>query len=253
MRILFLGNNRTALKVLRWLMGEGEEIVGLVLHPEAKRRCGEELLSTAVLPSECHFDGSRLKEPGVLERIRALEPEIALSVLFGCILRPPFLEIFPRGVLNLHPSYLPYNRGQYPNVWSIVEGTPAGVSLHYIDSGIDTGDVVARTAVEVRPTDTGETLYRRLESEMVNIFKETWPSVRRGDAPRKAQGPGAGTYHRTGDVEAIDEIDLDATYRAGDLINLLRARTFPPYPGAYFRTEEGKVFLRLQLLREEDL
>ena len=75
----------------------------------------------------------KLKEPKVLEAIDALQPDIGLSILFDYILRSEFLELCPLGVVNLHPSYLPYNRGQYPNVWSIMDGTPAGVTLHYID------------------------------------------------------------------------------------------------------------------------
>src|SRR5205823_2904000 len=157
-----------------------------------------------------------------------------LSVLFDYILSGKFLALFPRGCLNLHPALLPYNRGEYPNVWSIVEGTPSGVTLHYIDEGIDTGDIIAQKAVPVDPVDTGETLYRKLEQASVVLFKETWPHVCAGRAPRIPQILTTGTQHKRRDVETIDEIDLNRSYIAGDLINILRSRTFPPYRGAYF-------------------
>ena len=251
MRILFLGNNWVGWQVVRWLCEQNEQIVGLVVHPPHKRKYGDEIIRSAQVSPEYIFDGSQLCQPDVLEAIKALRPHVGLSVLFGYILRPEFLDLFPAGVLNLHPAYLPYNRGAYPNVWSIVERTPAGVTLHYIDAGVDTGDIIAQRQVPVEFVDTGETLYRRLEEACVELFKDTWPLIRSGRATRVSQDEREGTYHCTRDVERIDAIDLDHTYTARELIDIIRARTFPPYPGTYLMHEGRKIYLRLQLLYEE--
>src|SRR5207248_7068189 len=136
------------------------------------------------------------------------------------------------------------------NVWSIVDGTPAGVTLHYIDEHVDTGDIIAQREVLVDAADTGGTLYNKLERAAEALFCETWPLVRSGKAPRIPQGSG-GTYHRVRDVEAIDEIDLDRPYKAGDLINILRARSFPPHRGAYFRDGNRKVYIEVSLISEQ--
>jgi methionyl-tRNA formyltransferase len=246
MRVLFLGNNWLGWQVLRWLKEQHEEIAGLVLHPPQRRRYGEELSAEAdAVPV---FDGSRLRDPAVVNSIRELNCDIAVSVLFGYILRPDFLALPQLGCINLHPSLLPYNRGAHPNIWSIIEETPAGVTLHYIDAGVDTGDIVAQREVFVQPIDTGETLYRRLERASLELFMDTWPLVRAGNAPRWTQNRAAGSSHLASDVEGIDAIDLDASYKARDLINLLRARTFSSYPGAYFRCEGRRVYLTLQLV-----
>ncbi len=247
MRILYLGNNRVGWQVLKWLKEQSEEIVGLVIHPIRNQKYVSEILKVADLPSSQIFDGAELHKPAVMKAIRDLVPDIALSVLFNYILKPEFLAVFPQGVVNLHPAYLPYNRGQYPNVWSIIEGTPAGVTLHYIDAKIDTGDIIAQREVPVEPIDTGETLYRKLEQASVELLRETWPLIKEGKATRMPQSNEAGTYHRTEDVEAIDEIDLDRIYIARDLINILRARSFPPYEGAYFTSNGKKVYLNLKL------
>jgi methionyl-tRNA formyltransferase len=95
--------------------------------------------------------------------------------------------------------------------------------------------------------DTGETLYRKLEQASIALFQETWPLVRTGKAPRIPQSPKPGTYHRTQDVDAIDKIEMERAYVARDLINILRARTFPPYQGAYFLANGKKINLRLHL------
>ena len=253
MKILYLANNWLGWQILKWLTEQGEEIVGLVIHPPHKQKYVHEMLEVTDLPPDRIFYGSQLGDSDVVEAIRKLMPDIGISILFDYILKPEFLDIFPRGVINLHPALLPYNRGQYPNVWSIVEGTPAGVTLHYIDEGIDTGDIIAQQEVPVEPIDTGETLYRKLERASLSLFQKTWPLIKAGRAPRIPQNKEVGTYHRTRDVESIDKIQLDQEYKARDLINILRARTFPPYKGAYFEVDGKRVYMYLRLeYGEED-
>ena len=123
--------------------------MGLALHPAARRRYGDEILAAASLPDERVFDAARLREPDVQRAIVALGADIGLSVLLGYILAPTFLSSFPQGVVNLHPALLPWNRGADPNVWSIVERTPAGATLHWMDAGVDTGDIIAQATTEI--------------------------------------------------------------------------------------------------------
>lgn len=250
MRVFYLGNNWTGWQVLQWLRQQGEEIAGLALHPEVKRKHGDEILAAANLNEERVFDGSQLRDAEVLDAIRECQADVAVSILFDYILKPEFLNMFRHGVINLHPSYLPFNRGQYPNVWSIVEQTPAGVTLHYIDERIDTGDVIAQQMVSVKPVDTGLTLYRKLEQAGVELFQQTWPSIRSG-APARYPQKGEGSCHRTQDVRQIDCIRLDEKYTARELIDILRARTFPPYDGAYFEQDGKRIHLRLELIESE--
>lgn len=247
MKILYLGNNWLGYQILKRLKEQGEEIVGLVIHSPHKRKYGVEILQVADLPPDRILDGAQLHNSDVIEAIREWAPDIGLSVLFDYLLKPELLSIFRHGVVNLHPAYLPYNRGQYPNVWSIIEGTSSGVTLHYIDEGIDTGDIIAQKEVPVEPVDTGETLYRKLERSSVELFMEMWPQIKAVKAPRMSQKGEAGTYHSTRDVDAIDEIDLDRAYIARDLINIIRARTFPPYKGAYSIVKGKRVYMRLEL------
>ncbi len=253
MRIVCLANNWVGWQVVSWLRSVGEEVVGLVIHPEGKQKYAKELLGAAALPEARVFDGSRLQDETVLQRVRELKPDIGVSLLFDYILRPDFIGLFPRGVVNLHPALLPFNRGQYPNVWSIVERTPAGATLHFIDQGVDTGAILAQKEVPVAPTDTGEALYRKLERASVDLFVESWPRLSRGELRAVPQHGGGGTTHRTRDVERIDRIDLDRRYTGRELIDILRARTFPPYPGAYFECEGRRIYLRLQLMEEDAL
>jgi methionyl-tRNA formyltransferase len=248
---MYFGNNWTGWQILRWLQEQHEEIVGIAIHPENRRKYGKEMMDVAHVDTSCIFDGSKLQQPEIVEAIKSLRPDIGISVFFGYILRPDILSIMPRGCINVHPAFLPYNRGSHPNVWSIMEGTPAGATIHYVDDGIDTGDIIKQQEVPVEPTDTGQTLYRKLERACVELFIETWPSIRSGHELRMSQQLEDGTFHRAREIEAIDSIDLDRAYTGRELINIVRARTFPPYSGAYFEHEGRKVFLTLQLREEE--
>ncbi len=252
MRILYLGNNWIGWQVLKWLKEQGEEIVGLVVPAPNRQKYVGEMKQVAGLPAHQIFDGSQLAKAEVQEAIQGLRPDLGLSVLFCYLLKPEFLRIFPQGIINLHPSLLPYNKGTYNNVWSIIDKTPAGVTLHYIDEGVDSGDIIAQEEVLIEPVDTGESLYRKLERASLELFRGMWPVIKAGKAPRHPQSKETGTFHLTKDVEAIDEIELDRAYGARDLINLLRARTFPPYKGAYFTDQGRRIYLRLQLMYEEE-
>lgn len=254
MRIVYFANNWLGWQIGKWLKSHKEEIVALVIHPKHQQKYADELISELHLPAERIIDAPTLRTSEGIAKIKEINPDMGLSIMFGFILKPDMINLFPKGIINLHPSYLPFNRGAYPNVWSIVEETPAGVSLHYIDSGIDTGGLIAQKQISVEPIDTGKSLYKKLEEESLKLFKEQWPLIKSGrhlSIPKNIDE--IGSYHRKKDIVDIDKIDLDKEYEARTLINILRARTFPPYNGAYFVENGRKVYLRLELYYEEDI
>lgn len=243
MKIFYMCNNWVGWQVLKYLRERGEDIVGVALHPKRTAKFIAKILEE-VHPAPYFYD-SKLD----VDIVAAFKPDIGISVFYGYILKPELIEIFPQGIINLHPAYLPYNRGANPNIWSIVDGTPAGVTLHYIDEGIDTGDIIAQSQVCKALTDTGETLYRKLEQESVDLFKAAWPLFDTLGA--HSQNESFASQHYRKDVEKIRRIYLDRTYVAKELIDILRALTFPPYGGAYFVQNGRKVFMRLELYNEE--
>lgn len=252
MKVLVLANNRLGLEVLKWLRDRREVIAGLVVHRPDRRNFAEQIVAASGLGNDAIFDASRLREPAVRERIRSLEPDLGVCVLFGYVLDRAFLDAVPCRFVNLHPALLPHNRGAYPNVWSIVDRTPAGATLHFVDEGVDTGDIIAQQEVPILATDTGASLYERLEQAAFDLFRRTWPLLRAGQEPRIPQDRSAGSSHRVRDVAAIDEIDLARSYQAGALIDILRARTFPPHDGAFFRADGKKIRIRIELQAEDE-
>jgi methionyl-tRNA formyltransferase len=253
MRIVFFGNGPVALDALRWLKAQGEEIVGLVTLARDSWRNGEELIAESGLPPDRLFEGPALREPATVRAIAGIGAEAGLSVLFSHILRPPLLAVFPKGMLNVHPSYLPYNQGRSAQVWGIVEGTPVGASLHYMNEGVDTGPIVHRVPVAIDPADTGQSLRAKLNEACGRVLREAWPAVAAGTAQAMAQDPGEGTSHRIADLESIQRIDLDRTYTGRELIDLLRALTSPPQSdGAYFEVDGRRIRVTVRLDDEKD-
>jgi methionyl-tRNA formyltransferase len=244
MSVVLFANNRVGWRIAELLAAE---IIAVVLHPPERRRFGDEIVAAAGVSPDRVFDASHLSGDEVHQALQDLAPTFGVSALFGYLLRPKTIALFPGGCVNLHPSLLPWNRGAHPNVWSIVDRTPAGVTLHHVDPGVDTGDIIAQRTVPVDPVDTGATLYQRLEAACVDLFADTWPAIRAGTARRAQQPADAGSTHRARDLARIDEIELDRAYSGRELIDILRARTFPPYPGAYFRADGRKVHLRVEL------
>ena len=184
MRLLLLLNNWGAWKVADWLRKRDENIVGLVLQPPDDRRFADEILSTLDMPPDKIWLSTQLRDPNTLAALKELRPDIGISAFFGCILKPDMINMFPKGCINLHSALLPYNGGWHTNVWPIIEGTPAGVTIHYIDPGVDTGDIIAQRQIPVEPTDTGGSLHEKITRDQVELFKETWPLIREGKNSR---------------------------------------------------------------------
>src|ERR1700733_14616784 len=118
------------------------------------------------------------------------------------IIKQKVLDRFPRRAVNLHISYLPWNRGADPNLWSFIENTPKGVTIHYLDAGIDTGDIIAQKKVEFAPDDTLRTSYERLQREIADLFVEHSTEILAGPCDRLKQS-GAGSFHRIADREKV--------------------------------------------------
>jgi methionyl-tRNA formyltransferase len=133
-------------------------------------------------------------------------PRLVVSHGYRRILREH--QIADGRVINLHISLLPYNRGADPTLWSVLEGTPAGVTLHYIDPGVDTGDVIAQREVSFDDEDTLKTAYDKLQAALLELFKQTWPAIADGTNERRAQR-GEGTSHRVKDRAAVEHLLTD--------------------------------------------
>lgn len=182
------------------------------------------------------------------------EFDFGISWFYRHILKPKQIAAFKHGCLNNHIGYLSFGKGAAPNVWAIYGQEPAGVTLHWIDAGVDTGPIIAQEMVKVEPTDTGESLYRRLCDEMATLFMREWPKFRAA-YPNFPQGrPQMGHYetHKIKDLALLDDLEVRfGKVCAHQFVDTLRARTFPGHEAAFVRDEQGrKVYVRVELSYE---
>lgn len=101
--------------------------------------------------------------------------------------------------INLHISYLPWNRGADPNLWSFIDDTPKGVTIHNVANGIDTGDILVQRKIKYEDTETLKTIYNRLRNAVEVLFFEHWDDIKQGKIKPVPQM----TYHRGKDKEYI--------------------------------------------------
>ena len=131
--------------------------------------------------------------------------DFIVSYGYTHILEPEVLERFPRRIVNLHIALLPWNRGTDPNLWSFLEDTPKGVSIHYVDRGVDTGELLAQREVEFDERETLRTSYDKLSATIEDLFREVWPEIRAGSRGSEPQR-GKGSHHRAKDRKAVEHL-----------------------------------------------
>lgn len=110
------------------------------------------------------------------------EKEIDFIISYGYqhIIENEIVQKYKNSIINLHISFLPFNRGSHPNLWSHMEGTPSGISIHQIDEGIDTGGIICRKKIVIDPEiHTFRTSYELLKSELEILFERNWGKIRR--------------------------------------------------------------------------
>lgn len=118
------------------------------------------------------------------------------------IIEKPVLDRFKDRAINLHISYLPWNRGADPTFWEFADNTPKGVTVHYMDQGLDTGDIICQRYLKYDIEDTFKTFYQKKQDCIEDLFKKSWKYIREGKAKRYKQT----TYHKKADKEKYNHL-----------------------------------------------
>ncbi|HEY7523154.1 MAG TPA: methionyl-tRNA formyltransferase [Candidatus Limnocylindrales bacterium] len=233
-RVVLLGKNALAVGCLEVLLEQDADVVLVVADPSdegiddwqpslvrAARDAGIEVRRPISINSEESID-----------RIAALEPDVVLSCQYAQILGAGIRGIAAAATLNLHFGPLPRYRGVAPIYWAIHNGeSETGVTLHHVDAGIDSGDIVAARAVPIHAHDTARDLYLRSTDAGIDLLRESWPLVITGRAKRQPQDPAGSLYYNRHSVD-YDRRRLGWHDDAETIANRARALIFPPlqYP-----------------------
>ncbi|MDG2213440.1 MAG: formyltransferase family protein, partial [Verrucomicrobiota bacterium] len=138
------------------------------------------------------------------ENIEISEYDFLISFGYRYKIGKEILDYFKEKAINLHISYLPWNKGADPNLWSFLEDTPKGVTIHQMDYNFDTGQILCRKEVSFDDNDTLRYSYEKLHTELVELFLSNWENIKFNKVKPKRQ-TGTGTYHKSSDKNRFIE------------------------------------------------
>lgn len=241
MRTMFMGTPDFGLGCLDVLY-EKTDVVGVVSQPDRQKGRGHKLSPTPVkaraealgIPV---FQPERLKDGEFSETLKRLNPELIVVVAYGKIL-PEYILDYPKyGCINVHASLLPKLRGAAPIQRSIMNGdTVTGVTTMMMDKGLDTGDMLVKSEVEITDTMTGGELFDKLSEAGAEVLSETLDRLKKGTLERIPQNHDEFTYAPMLDKETAHIKWEDS---GKNIYNLVRALN--PAPLA-FTVIGGKIF-----------
>jgi methionyl-tRNA formyltransferase len=235
MRVVFIGTGEIGVPTLQLLLGTEEHtLVGVVTQPDKPAGRRQEVnpgpikatLSGHTIPL---LQPRRIKAPEAIEQMRGLAPDLIVVAAYGQILPPPLLQLPRIACLNLHASLLPRWRGASPVQAAIAAGdAETGITVMYMDEGLDTGDILLQRKLQIEPNETGESLQRRLSHAAPGALLTSLQLLSGGKAPRIPQDHALVSYapklHR-----AAGRIEWS---EAAEVIGR-KIRAYNPWPGSF--------------------
>jgi methionyl-tRNA formyltransferase len=263
MRIVFIGTGEIGVPTLRALLNSEHEVVAVVTQPD-KPVGREQRIEPPPIKKEITMSGgfqtpkafgagkppsiavlqpAKIKDPQAIEKLRALKPDVIVVVAYGQILPRDVLEIPRLACLNLHASLLPRWRGAAPIQTAIAAADcETGITVMYMDEGLDTGDILLQRSVEILPNETGGSLHDRLAQIAPGTLLESLRLLAAGNAPRIPQDNARATYAPKLKREH-GEIDWSESAEAIER----KIRAYNPWPSAFMKVDSQnlKIFSAL--------
>jgi methionyl-tRNA formyltransferase len=240
MRILFIGTGDIGLPSLEWLLSTPKhEVVGVITQPD--KPAGRKLVLTPpVVKVRALAAGLTVLQPPkirhIVDELKAFEADVAVVVAYGQILPKSVLDVPRLACLNIHASLLPKHRGASPIQATIREGdAETGVTIMFMDEGLDTGDILLMDAMPILSTDTGGVLHDKLALAAPASLEKALDLIAAGNPPRTPQDNALSTH--CGKLKREDG-RLDWTRSATELEHLIRA--YNPWPGTSCMLPDGK-------------
>ncbi|MDB4870387.1 MAG: Methionyl-tRNA formyltransferase [Gemmatimonadales bacterium] len=242
MRVLFWGTPEFAAAPLRALIGEGFDVVGVVTQPDKPQGRARQVITSAVkriaLEEEIPlFQPKNAREPGLVEALRELKPEIGIVVAYGHILPQDIIDLPARGTLNIHASLLPLLRGAAPIQAALKQGlTETGVTIMRVVKALDAGPILLQADTPILADETFGELSDRLSELGALSLIEALTLISIGAGKEKPQDDARATYAAK---ITRDSSRIDWTASALEVSRLIRASD--PKPGAYTQTPNFDV------------
>ena len=238
-RIVFMGTASFSLAVLKMLIEEDYNIVGVVTQPDRYVGRKKVLTMPDVKVEALKYDIPVIQPARIKEDYQAivdLKPDLIITAAYGQIVPQAVLDIPRLGCINVHASLLPLYRGGAPVHQAIIDGQEkTGVTIMYMVKKMDAGDMIAQKETPILEEDTVGILYDRLSDLGAKLLKETLPDILKGTNQRIPQDENLVTYAPT---LSREDARLDWNMSARQVYNKVRGTN--PWPGSY-TTYQGKT------------
>lgn len=219
------------------VLTEISEVTLVVTQPDRPTGRKRRLLASPV-KSRAEKLGLKLVQPEqvrnnpvFVKELQDANPDVIVVVAYGKILPQSVLQLPKLGCVNVHYSLLPAYRGAAPVNWALVNGEEkTGVSLMKLDQGLDTGPIIASTAVRINPLDNAPGLFEKLTTAAIQLLKEDLPAYVKGERVTVPQQEELATY---APIIQKKDGELNFSLPAMDVHN--RIRGFQPWPGGFSR------------------
>jgi methionyl-tRNA formyltransferase len=242
MRIVFLGTGEIGLPTLDALLNTEHGLVGVITQPDKpvgrEQRIEPTPIKKAVAKTTIPIvQPARIKDQSSIAEIRAFKPDVIVVVAYGQILPRDVLKIPGIACLNLHASLLPRWRGAAPIQAAIAAADcETGITVMYMDEGLDTGDILLQRKIEIRPEETGGSLHDRLAQIAPEALVESLRLLAAGCAPRIPQDDACATYAPKLKREH-GQIDWSESAQAIER----KIRAFNPWPGVFMKLNDQNL------------
>ena len=255
-KIIFMGTPDFAEKSLRKLNESDNNIIAVVTNTDKPKGRGMKLFQSPVKQYALEnnlkiYQPEKIKENNdFIETLRAMKPDFICVVAYGKILPREILEIPKYGCINVHASLLPKYRGAAPIQWSIINGEEiTGVTTMYMDTKMDTGDIILEKEVKIGENETTGELWNRLGDIGAELLLETIEKIKAGTAPRKKQGDNYTMAPMLN--KEISKINWNEL-KTKNIKNLVRGLN--PIMGAYTFLNEKKIkFWKVKVAGEDEI
>lgn len=252
MRYAFAGDRQISCNILNYIIDRGYKPEALLITNGQDSSHANELIKISGLAKEFIFKGKDIiKDNRTIEFLKTLELDYIIGIHYPYIISNDLLNVPKIGFLNLHPAYLPFNKGWNTPSWAIIDKTIYGATLHFMSDKLDEGDIIHQKKIKVYSYDTANSLYNRVLKLEEEVFNEAFDSLI-NLTPRKEKQIEKGTSYKKSDLKKIQQFSLDDIVQVKDFLDKLRAlSTNNPEEMAFYIEDNKKVKVKVEFLVEE--
>lgn len=246
MRIVYMGTPEFAVCALESIIEAGHEVYAVVTQPDKPKGRSKTPVHTPVKQKALEhsipvYQPDKVREEDTVNMLKDVNPDVIVVAAYGQILPESILNIPKYGCINIHASLLPKYRGAAPIEWAIINGeSKSGVTTMYMEKGLDTGDMIEKSEVEIESSDTGASLTDKLADEGAKLIITTLSALENGTSIRTKQNDDESCYASMLNKEMGN---IDFTKSADEIERLIRGLI--PWPCAYTRIDGKGVKIYL--------